>query len=202
MNEQTPNQRAAEPAREGRPEAERETPPQIYLASLADYNAGRLHGAWVDAAQDADELAAAATRMLAGSRVFGAEEYAIHDFEGFGPLRFSEYESLETVSAVAQGIAEHGPAFAHWAALIDERTPEALGSFDEVYRGHFTSLADYVECLLDDLGLTRELEQNLPDFLRPYVHVDIDALARDMEISQDVQTSEGDGGVYVFEGGR
>ena len=103
---------------------------------------------------------------------------------------------------IAQGIAEHGPAFAHWAAVVDERTPEALNRFDEVYCGHFESLADYAECLLDDLGLTREIEDNLPDFLRPYVHIDIEAFARDMAMSQDILTSEGDSGVYVFEGGR
>ena len=63
--------------------------PQIYLASLADYNAGRLHGTWIDATQEVEELAAAADRMLAGSQIVGAEEYAIHDFEGFGPRRLA-----------------------------------------------------------------------------------------------------------------
>jgi antirestriction protein len=203
MEQQPPNQPGGDQPEIEQHEIDREHPkPQIYIASLADYNAGRLHGAWVDAAQDADALAAAAQSMLAASRVVGAEEYAIHDFEGFGPLRLSEYEDLETVSVLAQGIAEHGPAFAHWAALVDERTPEALNRFDQVYCGHFDSLADYAEGLLDDLGLSRELEENLPDVLRPYVHVDIEAFARDMEISQEVLTSEGDGGVYVFEGGR
>jgi antirestriction protein len=202
--EQQPKNRPAgdQPAAEEY-EAERQAPrPQIYIASLADYNAGRLHGTWVDAAQDPDALAEAAHSMLAASSIFGAEEYAIHDFEGFGPLRLSEHESLDTVSLIAEGIAEHGPAFAHWAALVDERTPDALNRFDDVYCGHFDSLTDYAECLLDDLGLSRELDQSLPDVLRPYVHIDIDAFARDMELSLDVLTSEGDGGVYVFEGGR
>jgi hypothetical protein len=28
------------------------TTPRIYVASLADYNAGRLHGSWLDAARN------------------------------------------------------------------------------------------------------------------------------------------------------
>jgi hypothetical protein len=59
---------------------------------LSDYNAGILHGVWIDAVEDADELQEPIDRMLAASpttRRYGdvAEEWAIHDFEGFGNLR-------------------------------------------------------------------------------------------------------------------
>ena len=37
---------------------------------------------------------------------------------------------------------------------------------------------------------------------QPYVQVDVEGFARDLELSGDVLTSEGDSGVYVFEGGR
>ena len=41
---------AATQVEEVRPSWERRpTPPRIYLASLTDYNAGVLHGKWVDA---------------------------------------------------------------------------------------------------------------------------------------------------------
>ena len=40
-----------------------------------------------------------------GSPSPGAEEWAIHDYEGFGPLRLDEFESLENVAKVAAGIA-------------------------------------------------------------------------------------------------
>ena len=30
--------------------------PRIYVASLSDYNAGRLHGVWIDAAEELDEI--------------------------------------------------------------------------------------------------------------------------------------------------
>ena len=199
--EQPPETPANDP-QDPRHEAERDNPrPQIYIASLADYSAGRLHGAWVDAAQEPDELAADADAILKTSSEPWAEEYAIHDYEGFGPLRLGEYESLETVSLIANGIAEHGPAFAHWAALIEERTPEELDRFDEAYLGHHDTVVDYAETMLDDLGVTSELEAAVPEGLRAYVRIDIEMLARDMQLSLELMTSEGDGGVYIFQGG-
>ena len=154
-------------------------------------------GRWLDANSD---LAEGVQSMLAGSSERLAEEYAIHDYEGFGPLRLDEYESLESVSMVAQGIAKHGPAFAHWAALVGLADTEALSRFDDAYRGHFDSLTDYGESLLEDMGLRQELEAAVPEFLVPYVRIDVEAFSRDLELSGDVTTSPGDGGVYIFEG--
>ncbi len=57
--------------------------PRIYIACLAAYNNGHLHGAWIDADQDADQIRDAIAAMLARSPVEDAEEYAIHDYEGF-----------------------------------------------------------------------------------------------------------------------
>ncbi|HLX88444.1 MAG TPA: antirestriction protein ArdA [Acidimicrobiales bacterium] len=173
---------------------------RIYVASLSDYNAGRLVGVWLDAAVSSDVLAEGVQAMLAGSPSLGAEEWAIHDYEGFGPLRLSEYENLETVSAVALGIAEHGPAFAHWAALVGTSETEALGRFEDAYLGHADSIEDYAEGLLDDLGYSEIIKSSVPDFLQPYVKLDVEGFARDLELSGDLTVSAGDGGVYVFEG--
>lgn len=181
---------------------ERERPaPRIYVASLSDYNDGRLHGTWIDAAQDPDELQREVQGMLADSVLPDAEEFAIHDYEGFGPLRLDEYESLETVSVIAQGIARHGAAFAHWAALVGTREKADLERFEEQYEGHHDSLAAYAEQLLDDLNVQDELdtfEARLPQSLRPYVRLDIEAFALDLLHGGDIMTSEGDGGIYVF----
>jgi antirestriction protein len=175
--------------------------PRIYVASLSDYNAGRLHGQWIDAAVDSEELAGSVQAMLRTSPEPGAEEWAIHDYEGFGPLRLEEYESLETVSAVALGIAEHGPAFAHWAALIDTNDSEALARFEDVYLGHWDSVTAYAEEFLDDIGVDRQIQEALPDHLQPYVTIDVEGMARDMEYGGQVTTSVGDDGVYIFDGG-
>ncbi len=92
--------------------------PRIYAASLADYNAGRLHGVWINANQDAEQLSEEIAAMLRRSPTPGAEEWAIHDYESFGPAAVSEYDSLERISRITRGIAEHGQAFAAWAAIF------------------------------------------------------------------------------------
>ena len=43
------------------------TTPRIYVACLASYNAGRLHGLWIDATDDVDAMQAEINRMLAAS---------------------------------------------------------------------------------------------------------------------------------------
>src|SRR5487761_1425212 len=103
--------------------------PRIYVASLADYNAGRRHGVRLDAVQDEEDLQAGVTAMLETSPEPIAEEWAIQDYEGFGSVRLGEYESLATISAVARGIAEHGQAFAAWASYQDGLSEVAPDGF-------------------------------------------------------------------------
>src|SRR4051812_23427656 len=99
-------------------EALREARPRIYVASLSDYNAGILHGTWLDADQDLEDLNQAAADMLEASPTdTHAEEIAIHDYEHFGGYRVEEYDSLDWISRVARGISEHGPAFSAWADI-------------------------------------------------------------------------------------
>jgi antirestriction protein len=51
---------------------------------------------------------------------------------------------------------------------------------------------------LEDLGYKDMIQPPLPEFLQPYVSIDIESLARDLELSGDVMTAEGGKGVYVF----
>lgn len=178
-----------------------ELAPRIWVASLSDYNDGRLHGEWLDAARDAPEVEADIGEMLARSRIPGAEEFAIHDYENFGPLRLGEYESIERVTALARGIAEHGEPFAAWAYVIGQRSPDALAGFEDHYRGEWPSLTAYADDLLDDLGATEVLEQ-IPNWLQPYLTINSEAFARDLMFSGDLLTAgSSSGGVYVFEAG-
>ncbi|MFI8736653.1 antirestriction protein ArdA [Ectopseudomonas toyotomiensis] len=64
---------------------------RIYVADLAAYNAGHLHGVWINATLELDDIRAQVDVMLAASPVEGAEEYAIHDFEGFDGYSLGEY---------------------------------------------------------------------------------------------------------------
>ena len=120
------------------------TEPRIYVASLADYNAGRLHGVWIDAAQDPAEIETQVKTMLGNSPEPVAEEWAIHDYEGFGDIKLSEGESFETVAGWAAAIEEHGDAFAAWVGY-DSKYHTDASDFEDAYRGEWTSEAEYAE---------------------------------------------------------
>ncbi|MCP4316242.1 MAG: antirestriction protein ArdA [Hyphomicrobiales bacterium] len=81
--------------------------PRIYVACLAAYNAGKLHGRWIEATDEPEEIHAQIQAMLKDSPERMAEEYAIHDYEGFGEGAVSEYSSVETVHDMAVFIDEN-----------------------------------------------------------------------------------------------
>ena len=178
--------------------------PRIWVASLADYNNGTLHGAWIDAAREPDELQADIDAMLSASPLTAAsgepaEEWAVFDYDHFGPLRVDEHENLSWISRVAKGIAEHGLAFAAYADVM--QAEELLDSFDHAYLGHYDSLHAYVEQLVNDLGYDRILDENLPAGLRPYVKINLTATARDLEQGGDLHALPAmGGGVWLFRG--
>jgi antirestriction protein len=174
-------------------------PPRIYVASLADYNNGRLHGQWLDAAQEPEALRAGVTEMLRTSPLPRAEEWAIHDHEGFAGLAIHEYEDLARVSALAMGLRRHGAAFAAWASLKGSEAAE-VEDFDRQFVGHFASPAAFAERFLEDFGADSALHKHLPQWLRPYVRLDLETFGRDLDASGDFLFAEGDGGVYVFDG--
>ncbi len=179
--------------------------PRIYVASLSDYNNGILHGQWLDAAQSTEQLSDATTAMRAASPTAAAEglpaeEWAIHDYEGFGPLRIDEYESLGRVARIAAGIAEHGMPFAHWISYVGTTAGNEIEQFEEHYHGQWQSTEDYAEHVLDDLGYIDEIERVVPQYLRPYVKLDIEGFAHDLELSGDIWSADAeDGGVYLFD---
>jgi antirestriction protein len=201
--EQSPKDREHKDGRESNTDAAEKEPrtitPRIYVASLSDYNNGELHGAWIDAAQDVEELEETVERLLAESRQPYAEEFAIFDYEDFGPFRIHEYESLSNVARLAQGIAEHGVAFAHFASIVESTDEDRLRHFDEAYAGHYEDLAEYGETVIEGCGFTETLDEAVPELLAPYVRVDAEAFARDMEMGGMIGTSPGDGGIYVFD---
>ena len=53
-----------------------------------------------------------------------------------------EFESFETVARIAAGIAEHGPAFAAWAAHVGVDSDQ-FDEFEDVYMGEWESGASF-----------------------------------------------------------
>jgi len=164
--------------------------PRIYVACLAAYNAGRLHGEWIDADQDAEAIHEEIQAMLAKSPEPMAEEWAIHDHEGFGGLRLSEFEDIERVAEFGQLIAEHGPAFAAYADHVGHDYATG-GGFEEAYCGQWESEVAYAEELFDEL-----YAHEIPENLRCYV--DYEAFSRDLFINDCYSVDCPEGGIYVF----
>jgi antirestriction protein len=175
--------------------------PQIWVASLSDYNAGHLHGAWIDADQEPNDIWEGINEVLRTSKETWAEEWAIFDYEGFGPLRLSEYETVERVSRLGLGIAEHGEAFAAFANYLGTSDIELLDQFEDCFLGRWESAIAYVGDFLEDTGIERMLDEAVPESLRPYIQVDAEALARDMEFNGELLAiDDSDGGdVYLFQ---
>src|SRR6185312_6441222 len=64
-------------------------------------NAGTLHGRWIYADEGADEIHRQIREMLSESEEEIAEEWAIHDYDGFGNVQLTEYEDVSRVAELA-----------------------------------------------------------------------------------------------------
>lgn len=173
-----------------------DTTPEIYVASLADYVNGYLTGEWIDATQGIDGIRDDIAAMLATSKSEAPEGYAIHDFEGFGSLRLGEYEDLERVAFIAEGVKKHGEAFACW---VDHTglDPDDWHLFTDAYLGSYESFDAYIEQMVDDLGIEAELDRIVPASFRSYVKIDKQAIRRDLEAG-DIWCMEFEGQTLVF----
>lgn len=173
--------------------------PMVWIACLAAYNNGRLHGEWVDAAVEDEELLAAAQGILDTSPEPGAEEYAIFDSEEFGAFRVGEYERLETVARVARGIQEHGDAFGVWAQLHDA-DPDMLDNFEDAFLGEYESPEAWAREVLEGLNFDGFLRLgSIPEAIQPYLHIDYVGWARDAELGGDVHIEHTpQGRIFVF----
>jgi antirestriction protein len=154
--------------------------PKIYVACLASYNAGILYGCWIDVT-DPDEIWDAVRAMLAESPTPGAEEWSIHDYEGFEGADISEYASFETVCDLAEFAALHGRLGGKLLAHFGQNLDEARTAFED-YAGEYKSLTDFAEELTEQSGI------EIPENLRYYI--DYEAMGRDLELGGDVFTIE------------
>ena len=103
------------------PEREPKAQPRIYVASLSDYNAGRLHGVWLDANQDVEELQAAVDD--ANSLVSRAE--SIRQFRVLS-VDFTVDSGLLTSSLKLKRAAIEATFAAEIADIYDMATPQTL----------------------------------------------------------------------------
>jgi antirestriction protein len=152
--------------------------PRIYVACLAAYNSGVLHGAWI-AVEDEDAVWAAIRAMLKASPEPMAEEFAIHDYEGFGGVEIAEYAGIAKVVETAAFLRARGELGALVLAEVGGDLDAAGAALDDQYHGVFASLADYFQAMTEETTV-------IPENLRLYI--DYEAMARDARLNGEVFT--------------
>ena len=191
--------------------------PRIYVACLASYNSGTLHGRWIDADQGVDHIWEEVRAMLRESRypnvrvdcpgcdgagcencgdvgtVPSAEEWAIHDYEYFGGMTIDESESFDDVAEVARLIEEHGPAYAAYADHQGGVDYAFESDFEDHYQGEWDTEEAYAENFIDDCYDLENMMGNLCSYF------DYERFARDLFINDCYSVDNPKGGVFVFD---
>ena len=153
---------------------------RIVIVDLAAYNAGKLHGVWIDATDELDDIQDQINTLLAQSPVADAEAYAIHYHEGFNGYNLGEHEGIKAVHEMACFIKDYpkiGGELLNYFSDIDE----ARRTVEENYCGCYKTLAEYAE------EFTEESIQR-PKELAFYI--DYEKMGRDMALSNDICTIE------------
>jgi antirestriction protein len=161
--------------------------PRIYVACLAAYNNGCLHGRWIEATTP-DEVMSEVRAMLADSPLPDAEEWAIHDNEGFEGLNISEYEGIQSVVEKAEFIEKYGRLGAELVTYYGD-LETARKALEDDYAGVYKSLAEFAE------ELTEQSTQ-IPHSLQYYI--DYERMARDLAVNDVLAIELGFDEMHVF----
>jgi len=183
-----------------------ENSPKIYVACLSAYNSGHLHGLWIDATQDPEDISDDIEWMLSWSPdcdIQPCEEYAIHDYEGFGDIRLNEYEDIKYISKLGQILdkADDVDAMCAWLSYAkdlvnDSDIEEIAEEFSSYYCGHWQTEADFVL-------KSEEIEAifNRSEFEKQFKfwsqHIDWDSVVRELFI-EGYDSVKASSGIYVF----
>lgn len=167
---------------------------KIYVACLASYNAGTLHGKWIDLeGKDVDEVNEEIQAMLTDSPEPDAEEWAIHDYESEF-YTIEEYSDIRELCKAQELLEEHGPAILAYADHIGADLDDSLkSSFEDAYRGEYSTEQEYAEQLIDDCYDLDRIMGNLAYYF------DYQAFTRDLFISDCFSIDTPDGNVWVFD---
>lgn len=174
---------------------------RIYVACLAAYNNGWLHGKWIDCeGKDAEAIREETQLMLKESPVtkeYGeiAEEWAIHDYEGFGSYKVKEWSSFDEIGAIARAVENSEHDLELITGVMDQRgctAENAIEYIDDNYSGEFKDLISYAWDFLESVGDFSAIPKHLQGYF------DIEAYARDFELNGDIFTVDSANGIYVL----
>jgi antirestriction protein len=174
---------------------------RIYVACLASYNAGILHGRWIDASADVDAMQGEIDAMLRASPcpngfavhpdtaeiVPSAEEYAVHDYDGV-PSDLGEYPGLEKIAAFVALCDDFdfldsddiAAIAANWCGDLDQ----ARDALQDDFCGIYPAFRDYADEVADEMIACYVSDAKIPQALINYF--DYESHARDLAFSMTV----------------
>ncbi|MBD8687066.1 MULTISPECIES: antirestriction protein ArdA [unclassified Rhizobium] len=150
---------------------------RFYAACLASYNNGVLHGRWIDASSDVDEMQAEVSAMLRESRfpnvtvkhpetdemVPSAEEWAIHDYEDL-PSCFGEYAGIKAIAEFVELTEEHSMEAENLSAIVSHFGSVAYAKEELADRfvGRYESLRAYADEMADEMLAAHDIKSDHP----------------------------------------
>src|SRR5688572_11231533 len=148
--------------------------PKIYVASLSDYNAGRLVGDWFslrdyDSADGLYEAIEDWLKKLGPSGDGLREEWAVHDYDATPD--FGEYPDKKTLDDYITALDEVSNVKALNALVDAGYSPR---EFRDRYYGTFDSDRAFVYEYVDSSGMLEEVPEHLQFYF------DYDSFARDL----------------------
>lgn len=150
---------------------------QIYICCLAAYNSGILHGAWIVASADIEELQMQIDAMLKRSPMPNAEEWAVHDYDGVPNM--GEHPALEDICGYIELVnSTHLPQDCLNAIIenVHGDLDQARKDLERVI-GEFDDFRDYADECADEMIACAESGSG-SEFLANYF--DYDRFARDL----------------------
>jgi antirestriction protein len=184
--------------------------PSIYVADLAAYNSAILFGKWISLeGKDSDEVYEEINAMLAeGTKLYSRitlsekhEEFAIHDYEGFGPIKVSEYASISDLVGHVERMDDDPDKYFAYLNAVGEDYGDGYDAADAM--GPYDSQEDYaweyLDMVLGNDDLATYLEKKgIPGGLASYIKFDAKDFAFSESCNGGISFGEYDGKIYAF----
>jgi antirestriction protein len=161
--------------------------PRIYVADIADEEAGIYNGIWIEIDRETtkDFLLENIKRML---NIKGHTKWAVRDYENL-PDALGESPDLTEVLEVARAVIEYGLELITGFLSVFSR--EELNTFNNRFLGLYSSLKGYGYKRINDAYHLREQMGSISQYF------DYERFARDLEFSGDIVTMYVDTGILA-----
>jgi len=154
---------------------------RIYLTNLAQYNAGRLIGKWLDLPLTEEELKQAFQKVLGND-----EEHFITDYEA--DFRIEEYDNVWELNRFAEqleALDEHDQErLIYLIESIGYKRQEALEHIEDVTYYKDMTLEDVAEELVEE-GCFGNIAENIK------CYIDFERIGRDLSCDGYHETNKG-----------